>query len=89
MRGSEQAHRLLRADQSLYGSRQLVQVVGLGEQREFNRRVRDDVAVAGRQKDRQFRPTAAQVTGEGDPVHLARHHDIGKDEHDAIYLPKC
>ena len=45
-----------------------------------------DLPVSGRDDDLQGRPAVADIGGQLDPVHAARHVDIGEDEADARVL---
>ena len=60
--------------------------VGLAEDGKIAAHVRGGVAVARRQQDRQSGPHVLEVARKAEAVHLARHHDIGEDEIDAVVL---
>src|SRR5882757_4586158 len=63
---------------------QLMDFIGLAEDREVAADVGRGVAVAGGQQHRQVGTNFPDATGEGEPIHLPGHNDIGKNEIDAV-----
>src|SRR6516225_6743451 len=58
---------------------ELVDLVGLAQDRKVAAHMRCRIAVAGREQDRQLRAHFAQAVGEGEAVHLAGHDNVGED----------
>src|SRR5262245_38507590 len=75
----------LRLDGVANGAAGIGEAVGLAQDGKAFRLARR-LRIAGGQQHRDMRIVGPDAAGEGEPVHLARHHDIAEDEIDTLAL---